>query len=571
MALSCFLEYSCHVIPHMVAGDSQMLRQVILTEVPEDTRRLAKMLHRKSPNLYMRMGDEFSDLFSATDFVELFPERGQSAIDPARLFLLTLVQYLEKLTDRAVVDQLTDRVSLRYLLKMSLYDEVFHFSALERFRQRCAQKPEVALRLFDKVLVRAKELKLLKANKQRSDSAYIFASVASLNRLELVWTTFKAALDGLAHVASKWLKPVVLDHWEELYAETGFGFDVPEKEEAKAVLASLIGKDGFYLLQKLEGKPALLELDQVITLRKVWDQQFETDDSGDPKLREHQSMLPSAELIISPFETDARFSMKRGVKVNGYKAQVTETCDEGLPRLITDARLTPATTADVVTFPEIHKKLIDRDLRPIEHLVDKGYTSNLEYLQTAFQNHGIRVIGAPRQGNSWQKKAGLGFDAGSFRIDWKKESARCPMGATSISWIEKERRGSTVITARFSKTDCQNCPALKDCTTGASRTLELKPKELHEFGKKLEREQNSVRYRKKYAARAGIEGSLSFMLNKMGLRSARYKGLEKTQQQLIFTAMGVNLKRLVSWIAGIPMSETRTGHFAQLMKGVAAA
>ncbi len=44
---------------------------------------------------------------------------------------------------------------------------------------------------------------------------------------------------------------------------------------------------------------------------------------------------PAERLIHSPYDLDARYSLKRGLAWVGYKAHLTETCDEDRPQLIT--------------------------------------------------------------------------------------------------------------------------------------------------------------------------------------------------------------------------------------------
>jgi IS5 family transposase len=82
---------------------------------------------------------------------------------------------------------------------------------------------------------------------------------------------------------------------------------------------------------------------------------------------------PAAELIASPYDADARYSMKRDLQWVGYKVHLTETCDDDQPHLITQVITTPATTPDCVMGPPIHQDLAQRDLLPSVHLLDGGY------------------------------------------------------------------------------------------------------------------------------------------------------------------------------------------------------
>jgi transposase len=68
--------------------------------------------------------------------------------------------------------------------------------------------------------------------------------------------------------------------------------------------------------------------------------------------------MPSpAELISSPYDTDARYSTKRDVEWVGYKVHFTETCDEDRPKLIVNVETTPATTPDDKMIEQVHESL----------------------------------------------------------------------------------------------------------------------------------------------------------------------------------------------------------------------
>ena len=112
-----------------------------------------------------------------------------------------------------------------------------------------------------------------------------------------------------------------------------------------------------------------------MTLRRVWAEQY-TGASGQLRWREVKDMPSPAGLISSPYDTDARYSTKREVQWVGYKAHLTETCDEDRPHLIVNVETTPATTPDDNMIKEVHESEKGRDLLPGEHLVDKGYTDS---------------------------------------------------------------------------------------------------------------------------------------------------------------------------------------------------
>jgi hypothetical protein len=147
--------------------------------------------------------------------------------------------------------------------------------------------------------------------------------------------------------------------------------------------------------------------------------------------------MPSpATLITSPYDHDARFSTKRGESWVGSKVHLTESCDDDLPRLITNIETTPATTPDDNMFEVVHRSLDDRNLLPSAHLVDKGYT-DATVLVASQRNCGVEIIGPVAQDPSWQSRDKAGFDKSAFAIDWEAKVVTCPAGKQSISWLPK--------------------------------------------------------------------------------------------------------------------------------------
>jgi transposase len=51
-------------------------------------------------NRVMKIRDELGGLFADADFVALYPHLGQPAESPARLAIVTILQFMENLTDR---------------------------------------------------------------------------------------------------------------------------------------------------------------------------------------------------------------------------------------------------------------------------------------------------------------------------------------------------------------------------------------------------------------------------------------------------------------------------------------
>jgi transposase len=78
--------------------------------IPPETASIARASFPKS-NIYMKMYDELGIFYLDEDFEDLFPARcGQSAISPAKLALITVMQFAEGLTDIQAADAVRSRI-----------------------------------------------------------------------------------------------------------------------------------------------------------------------------------------------------------------------------------------------------------------------------------------------------------------------------------------------------------------------------------------------------------------------------------------------------------------------------
>jgi transposase len=277
--------------------------------------------------------------------------------------------------------------------------------------------------------------------------------------------------------------------------------------------------------------------------------------------------MPSpAELISSPYDTEARYSTSRDVEWVGYKVHFTDTCDEDRPRLIVNVETTPATTPDDNMIEVVHESLESHDRLPGEHLVDKGYTA-ARVLVDSQRDYGVTIVGPVAEDPSWQARADEGFDKGSFQVDWERRVVTCPAGKESISWLpHTDRQSGMAFEARFARADCTPCPSRDQCTRSKQepRIIGLLPREQHEALQAARREQETEEFRGRYAARAGIEGTHEQANRRCGLRRCRYIGEAKAHLQHLLTAAAINVVRLSEWWAGTPLSQTRRSRFSAL-------
>lgn len=78
------------------------------------------------------------------------------------------------------------------------------------------------------------------------------------------------------------------------------------------------------------------------------------------------------------------------------------------------------------------------------------------------------------------------------------------------------------------------------------------------------RRQTTAEFRRRYAARAGIEGTISQGVHVCGLRRSRSRGLAKTALGHCFIGAALNFVRTAAWLADVPRSTIRRSAFAAL-------
>jgi transposase len=545
------------------------LKSEPLPPIPEATAHLARTVCPKG-GLCIWIGDELSTVFQDELFASLFPRRGQPAQAPWRLALVTVLQFVEGLSDRAAAEAVRTRIDWKYALRLELEDLGFDFSVLCEFRGRLLQGGGEAL-LFEALLAHIKERGWLKARgRQRTDSTHVLAAIQQLSRLECVAETLRHALNVLSAAVPEWVKENIPGEWYERYATRWQDYRLPSGKEEREELAAMIGRDGrqlFALLSQTPGLDWTRKLPAIETLRRVWVQQFYAD-SVSARWREAKDLPPSSLLICTPYDPDARFSKKRSTTWTGYKVHLTESCDEESPHLITDVQTTLAPLCDSDMTVPIEQHLQARRLLPKELLLDQGYVT-ADHLLNSQETYHVDLVGPIASNPSWQTQSGAGFGAADFEIHWSERYAICPQRCRSVQWYPgKNSHEQDTIQIRFAAGDCTPCPVRSSCTQAATlpRTVRVRSQQVCDATQRARARQLTSEFKAIYRKRAGIEGTLSQGTRAFELRRSRYIGEAKTRLQHLLVATALNIVRLFAWHEEHPQEQTRCSRFAALAK-----
>jgi transposase len=350
------------------------LKPQAICPAPQETARVARAAYPKG-NVYMQMRDTLGSIYTDEDFAELFPKEGQPAEAPWRLALVTVMQFVENLSDRQAADAVRGRIDWKYLLGLDLTDAGFDASVLSEFRARLVEQ-HAEERLLEKMLTLFGRKGWLKARgRQRTDSTHVLAKIRALNRVLCVWETMRAALNSLAIVAPDWLRAHSQIEWVERYGPRSEDSRSPLGEAAREAFVEDIGRQGRELLDALFDPTApewLRQVPAVEILREVWVQNYQRIDDA-VRWRSSEDIPPPSRYIGSPYDEEAHYSKKRSLTWVGYQVHLTESCEAHLPLLITHVETTSAPVSDDAMTASIHAELERKELLPAEHIVDTGY------------------------------------------------------------------------------------------------------------------------------------------------------------------------------------------------------
>ena len=249
---------------------------------------------------------------------------------------------------------------------------------------------------------------------------------------------------------------------------------------------------------------------------------------------------PRKSKMKKPSDSDAAFGVKAGGKkvYFGYKAHhlVDSKSD-----FIVDAQATPANVSDIDIGKYLFRKANSKGLKPNYLAADRAYSAE------AFR-HELRAANTTpvipfRKGG---RKAG--FDKEKFIFN-KKGKLICPAGE------ELKLTSKTSNSIQYKGSNCPKCRLKAQCTKGKYRTVYFSG--LCSSNKELSFAATK-KFSQLYLLRNSAERVFANAKANHGLSRARYRGLAKVRFQVIMTAIAVNLKKMVNWLALGPPKEAQT-------------
>ena len=483
--------------------------------------------------------NEIAPTVKVSDFSSMQKEKGRQQICPKTLTLITLLQFIEGLSDRACLTNLRFRLDWKIALGLEVDDEGFHHSTLSNFRKRLVEC-EAAGYIFDRVLEVLIEKKLVKAGqKQRIDSTHVIGLLAELSRIELMHETLRLFFKEVSLVG------IVLSERLDSLA-TFYSSDIGTQGLSDVQRSKFLSEAGQAMLSIIEvcsetGFSILADLESFRTLKAVFEQNYTIGKTDKETTIELIKVATGKDHICSPHEPEARHANKGRKGWTGYKAQIAETvaCEQHVQSFITYAEATESTEYDGNSIEPFLQETAANNASPDQVFADTHYNTADNIVRAELEGTELKGPVAP---NNRKPKA----ENEAIKIDFDEQKASCPKNLEIALTPEGK---SDRLKGSFPKDECHPCPFSDHCkpeprgkkvrTKKPNAVLEKRRNDMKQPGFK-ETNQNP---------RNAIEGTISALVRGQGLRNARYRGLEKTNLQVKFSAAAANVKRLTQMAA----------------------
>lgn len=268
----------------------------------------------------------------------------------------------------------------------------------------------------------------------------------------------------------------------------------------------------------------------------------------DRELHEKKPLAPTGEEPIeknrktSTTDPESGFMMRKG-KPEGFFYLDHRTVDHKF-NIITDVFVTPGNVNDATVYVERLKRQMETfgfaaTLEAVA--LDSGYMTPYICKQTLDMNifTVIAERSAPTTAGTLPKQ--------QFTYDEEQDLYLCPIGQ-KLTYVTTNRSGYKEY--RSDPSVCSNCPLQEQCTSRAVKQRTIQRHVWEGYKEQVIRNRQSETGATVYRLRCQtIERSFADAKELHGLRRCRFRGKDKTQEQVFMTAIAQNLKKIARHLA----------------------
>lgn len=473
-----------------------------------------------------------------------------------------ILKEMFNLTDEEALEGLEFNLLWHHALRLTLEEAHLPQKTLHNFRVRLMTHDGGRL-AFQETTDRIIVALGLRTGKQRLDSTHIMSNIAILTRLGLFCETIRYFFGALRQAHPDLAEAVPTALVRRYLKEEGepTSYEDARSGDGRRRL-SVCARDLYRLVDQFRGTAAA-RLEEYHLLERLLREQChvgrrrdgrpgdDDDDAGEGKvpiaLKDPKEVRPDS--LQSPYDPEVTYS---GHKGKGYEVQVAETCDEeNICQIITLADVTPSSGSDTNVTVTAIDSLAERNARPDELFADTLYGSGRNAFEA--ERRGTELVSPVAGPNSGESPEGEREESPQltpvdFQIDVTGEQATvCPAGYQSTEEYERKDAPERV-EIHFARSVCETCSLRSRCPIKLNQhaqdyVLKVDLVKVNIEGRRIA--EANEEWRKRYAVRAGIEGTNSELKRRHGLGRLRVRGGRRVRLAVYLKALACNIKRMI--------------------------
>ncbi len=454
-----------------------------------------------------------------------------------------ILQQMQDLTDEETIHQFAFNIEWHYALGITdESDDESYLCPKTLWAMRHLLTEQNLYRvLFENVTDKLAKVFSVDRSRQRYDSVHLFSNMRHLGRIGLFVATLRKFLVNLKR-HERALFDALTPEWTNRYmSKQGQAIFSMVKPTESVRTLEVLGQDLFFLIEQFKANPRVSGMSSYQLLVRLFKEQCSVEQNKGTQ-GQRVSIKPNKEVpsdsLQNPSDSDASYD---GHKGQGYQMQVAETYSQGEAdkalSLITEVIVEPAHHSDAEALIPLIEATQQRGFGPEEVLADSLYggDENCEKARERSVEVISPVIGRPKE---------TGLTLADFT--WADEGTvrACPQGHVPVK--VKHKKGKH--TAIFSPQLCTVCPWINDCPVKAGKRgsyLHYDEKALR-LAKRRAYEKTPA-FQEIYRFRAGIEGTMSQLDRKTGVKHLRVRGLGAVSFCATLKAAGLNLLRATAF------------------------
>ncbi len=359
-------------------------------------------------------------------------------------------------TDEELYDNACFDVQVRYAIGYrQLSEGYFDLRTLYYFRERLSRSmQESGINLLDQAFEQVTDAQIhafsLKTGKQRMDSTLLASNIRRMGRVQLLVTVLQRVHRMLSEADQSRYAGLFEPYLKGHAGQYVYRLKAEEIDEH----LQRIGEDMRRLLSELEAEYHTHPTYAV--LARVFMEHFRV---AAERLEVKKGNELSASSLQSPDDLEAAYREKHGRSVQGFSANLSQTCDPDNPfQLITHTQVAPANTDDTQFLLQAVPRLQERT--DLDTLITDGAYAN-EQTDALLEEQGITHIQTALRGRAPDENR-LALHDFDFTCDenGQPQQLTCPNGQT-VPVTPSDQSSSFL--ACFPQETCQACTLREKC------------------------------------------------------------------------------------------------------------